>query len=467
MRKSMLPRASALACCLLFVLTCLQSPSSHARVAPADSIEALTETRLAAATAAIEQGLSIAAALNQRLASTPVACVRNQPDYACSGVLVRPMAATHAARFWEHDAEASARGSEAFVYLRSDRQQGALPGRGGYVLMSRFDALATGKPYEVKARPRPGEVQVSNWNAAQPGQVAIEALYYNPAVPNDLFRAQRSQLQWFKATAAWLPILRYSEGVGARFGFDQSEQLYDGYRVAERINKRFTTVTATCPDGRARYYCQGVWVRTTSSADVGRYRTWNPSPNSQRSNGVSFSWFSADTSVRRTLYTQGFTLRESGYPATRPINLRCGFPMDAITRLASDPCTFRGQCAALGITSTATWHTRYGRGPSAGCAFGNDAAAFRVLIDLRNRQTGFTDDHWNELMMAAWPQNVAAQLPLESFIYSAANGRANAQVFQREYVRDTLGRYLPVLFLNPTPPPNRLVTYNPDDQNVE
>ncbi|WP_295481968.1 hypothetical protein [uncultured Pseudomonas sp.] len=466
MKKSMLPRASALACCLLFVLTCLQSPPSHALVAPSDSIEVLTETRLAAATAAVEQGLSIAATLNQRLVSTPSACVRNQPDYACSGVLVRPMAAAHAVRFWEHDAEANARGSEAFVYLRSDRQQGALPGRGGYVLMSRFDALANGKPYEVKARPRPGEVQVNNWNAAQPNQIAIEALYYNPAVPNDLFRAQRSQLQWFKATAAWLPILRYDGGVGARFGFDQSEQLYDGYLIAERINQRFTTVTATCPDGRARYYCQGVWVRTTNIADVGRYRTWNPSPGSQRNNSVSFSWFSADTSVATTYHTQGFILRESGYAVTQPLTLRCGYPRDAATSGAADPCTFRGQCAALGITTTAAWRARYGSGTNPGCAFGNDAAAFRVLIDLRNRQTGFVNA-WNELMMAVWPQNVAAQLPLESFIYSAANGRANAQVFQREYVRDTLGRYLPVLFLNPTPPPNRLVTYNPDDQNVE
>lgn len=464
MKKSMLPRASALACCLLFVLTCLQSPPSHALVAPSDSIEVLTETRLAAATAAVEQGLSIAATLNQRLVSTPSACVRNQPDYACSGVLVRPMAAAHAVRFWEHDAEANARGSEAFVYLRSDRQQGALPGRGGYVLMSRFDALANGKPYEVKARPRPGEVQVNNWNAAQPNQIAIEALYYNPAVPNDLFRAQRSQLQWFKATAAWLPILRYSGGVGATFGFDQSEQLYDGYLVADRINQRFTTVSATCPDGRARYYCQGVWVRTTNINDVGHYRTWNPSPISQRSNGVSFSWFSADTSVLGTLHTQGFTLRESGYPVPQPINLRCGYPRDASTGL--DPCNFRGQCAALGITTTAAWRARYGNGSNAGCAFGNDAAAFRVLSDLRNRQTGF-NYYWNELIVAAWPQNVPAQLPLETFIYSAASARMNAQTFQREYLQDTRGLYRPVLFLNPTPPPNRLVTYNPDDQNVQ
>ncbi|MBJ9975119.1 hypothetical protein IAE35_06355 [Pseudomonas sp. S75] len=464
----MLPRAGMLSCCLLFATACLHAPSGHALVAAPDSIEVLNQNNLAAAADAVAQGVVIASALNQRLLSTPAACVRNQPDYTCSGVLARPMAANHAARFWEHDAEATARGSEAFVYLRSDLDQGPLSGRGGYILMARLEAMAAGKAYEVKARPNPAQVQVGNWDARQPTNVAIEALYYNPAASNDLFRAQRSQLQWFKATGAWLPILRYQGGPGATFGFDQGEQLYEGYQIAERINSRYTTVSATCPDGRARFYCQGVWVRTINIADVGKHRPWNPSPNSVRLNGVSFSWFSADASVSRTYHGQGFIMRESGYPVVQPLTVRCGYPRDAGTGTANDPCTFRNRCEALGINTTAAWFARYGRGTNEpGCAFGPGAAAFSTMVNLRNRTTGVDMGVWNEIMIAAWPQNVPAQLPLEAFIYTVSANRIGAQTFQREYVQYTQGSYLPVLYLNAAAPPNRLVTYNLDDQRVE
>ncbi|MGH8380820.1 hypothetical protein [Pseudomonas sp.] len=414
-------------------------------------------------------GQELARALNQRLASTPVRCLDGQPDYACSGVLVRPMAEKHLTQFWLHDAEAITHGGERFDYLRQDVSLAPDDQRTGYVMMSSFAAAAAGRPYSVKARPGPAEVLVSNWDHARPLTAAIEALYYTVAKPKALLRAQRGQLAWFRATGQWLPVLRFEPGnVAGAFGYDTRDQLYYGYEVMERVTGRYGDTSATCPDGSAAFNCNGVLLRTT---DVGNFHAWDPSPNSLARNGVSFSFLRTDTRVSTTYKVQGFIVRPQAYPVTQPMALRCVYPHDAHTGALADMCTSRPSCASLNITTAQAWKSNYQGNSISSCYFSPNPVEFQLSNAIRGAG-GFSPDYgWNELMMAAWRPGTGAGLPLEAFIYGGVTARPGqglpgAQAFQLDYYQTTQ-RYLPILRVQPGAPVAQVFSYNPDDQQVD
>ncbi|MFR0674132.1 hypothetical protein ACLUUI_10665 [Enterobacterales bacterium AW_CKDN230030176-1A_HGKHYDSX7] len=414
-------------------------------------------------------GAETADALNLRLVDTPKRCAANQPDFACSGVLVRPLAEGHGANFWAHDAAATQRGSEQFFYLRSDLPFQSISEKTGYVLMNRFEALAQDKSYDVSARPQPQVVEVKNWNVQPARQVPVQALYYRLGAPGAMWRGQRNQLAWYQATGEWLPLLRYlPEDTQTPFGFAQQEQLFEGYEVASRINARFADVRPTCSDGRSRDHCNGVWVRTT---DVGNFRAWNVSPASKKGNGVSFSYFASDMKVLRTYKPQGFIMRPSGAPVPQPLTLRCSHPYDNYTGGAPDMCTFKGVCAVKGINTAQQWLKQYRTTPQNACALGTDAAAFKMIAEIRSNAVSDSFGY-NEFIMAAWPDNIPASLPLEAFIYSVRShvsgpGIEGGKRFQRDYHADTATGYLPLLRLDPDAPNGQLVSYRPEDQYVE
>ncbi|MDF9618042.1 hypothetical protein P5705_10340 [Pseudomonas entomophila] len=412
-------------------------------------------------------GLETAIALNQRVAATPERCMNNTPEDACSGVLMRPMSEAHQREFWRHDSLAQWQQYEAFQLLRRDGKGVANPERSGYILHAGIEASTLDKPYQVVAR-EGNEVRVAYWDDKQPKQLAVQAIYYQPGLPEALLRAQRSQLAWFQATGQWLPVLRYVAG-DLPFGFAQSEQLYNGYAVAKAINERYTSKDTVCAGGRARFYCNGVWVRTV---DNDQYKAWNPVPTDfTKEQGVSFAYFAHDTSVFKTYKAQGFVLFASEYPVTTPILPMCVYPFDAGTRLNREVCSFRGRCGALQPQS---WLATYRGRPYQSCAYLVDETQFQLSVETRYqaRAAGVGDAYgWNELMLGAWAQNIPAQLPIQAFIhsdavYSGANGLVGARKFQRQYVQET-GRYLPVLSLRPSAPGNVLVTYVPEEQEVQ
>ncbi|EST15302.1 hypothetical protein EDP1_1722 [Pseudomonas putida S610] len=407
-------------------------------------------------------GPEVADALNMRLADTPEKCAANQPDYACSGVLARPMAQSHPYNFWEHDSAASQRGSEKFVYLRSDLPAASATENTGFILMNRFEALAQEKAYDVSARPQPETVEVSNWDAQTPAKVAVQALYYRLGVPGALWRGQRHQLSWYQATGEWLPLVRYQPSDSLIFGFAQSEQLYEGYAVAARINARYVDTAPACPDGSARYNCNGVWVR---GAGTGNFRVWNNTFDSKRNNAVSFSFYAADTHVVQSpTYTQGYILKASSAPAAQPITLRCMYPQNAYTSGSNYPCSHQGVCRSMGITTAQQWVSRY-NGTRSTCAFDADQAGFQVAAEVRKLRSA---QDWNEAVMNVWPDNVPGDLPLEAFYYrNPTTAKENARRYQREFNQDTAGGYLPVMALDTYAPNGQLVEYRPEDQYFE
>ncbi|WP_049695701.1 hypothetical protein [Pseudomonas fulva] len=408
-------------------------------------------------------GPEVADALNMRLADTPEKCAANQPDYACSGVLARPMAQNHPYNFWEHDSAASQRGSEQFVYLRSDLPAATATENTGFILMNRFEALAQDKAYDVSSRPQPETVEVSNWDAQTPAKVAVQALYYRLDVPGALWRGQRHQLSWYQATGEWLPLVRYQPSDSLVFGFAQSEQLNEGYAVAARINARYVDTAPACPDRSARYNCNGVWVR---GAGPGNFRVWNNTPDSKLNNAVSFSFYAADTQVvQSSNYTQGYILKASGAPAAQPITLRCMYPQNAATSRRNNPCSHQGVCRSLGITTATQWNNRYNGGRNGTCAFDADQAGFQLAAEVRKLRSA---NDWNEAVMNVWPDNVPADLPLEAFYYrNTATAKDTARRYQREFNQDTAGGYLPVLALDTYAANGQLVEYRPEDQYFE
>lgn len=412
-------------------------------------------------------GAQTAALLNARYASTASQCVGRAPAFACSGIVLRTLMPNQAEKFWVPDA---AEGTDMrFIFVRKDHVPTTLGSGAGFLLFDRFTALAHGKPYQAtQPAANLGEVVVNGWNAQAPGQLAIQGVFYDPGQAGSLLRAQSSQRDYFQATGTWLPLLRLQLGEpqGQVFGFSQQDQLDNGYRVAARLNTRYLDTgngDDTCRGNRGAFYCRGVLLRTT---DVGNFRAWNPSSNSVRGNGVSFSYFRADSKVLRTYKPQGLVIREEAAPATIPLSLRCVFPFDGGTSGRADMCNFRPSCASVGVDSAAAWLARYRGSPYTSCWFSPTAQEFRVANEIRQQLTEFHG--WNELMVAAWPAGAPLGLPLEALLYSTVsyvtgNGLAGGKRFQTDYFADT-GRTLPLLQLRPMPTDGRLFIYDPNDQ---
>lgn len=311
---------------------------------------------------------------------------------------------------------------------------------------------------------KPNELMIRNWDSQSPKLIPIEALFYDSTQAGALLGAQLDQRDYFDATGDWLPILRMdlSDSQTGVFGFNLRDQLYIGYTTAAALNARYADTSTTCRGEYAGYFCNGVLFRSTQATTA--YHAWNPSPGSVTNNGVSFSYTRADVTFTVLVYNRpfGFIFRELLAPAGHPQTLRCAYPYDAATGGSTDPCTFRGECEALGITSVELWQQHYSATPGRGCAFSATPAQFQLSIDVR-RVVPDIADSWNEIMMAAWPQNIPLQLPLEALFYSQASGLGPAQFIQRDFYNQT-GHFLPIVLMDLAATDGQVFNYAPLDQ---
>ena len=321
---------------------------------------------------------------------------------------------------------------------------------------------------EAPWRGQLNQVQISNWDAEQPDKLAVQALFYDVSKPGGLLAAQRDQRDFHLATGQWLPILRLdlADAGHAPFGLVLRDQLYEGYSVASRLNARFADTRKTCPGDTPAYYCDGVLMRSAEATTA--FHAWDPSPASTRYNGVSFSYLRQDIGMTQLVFSRphGFLFRETQAPVAVPAQVRCAYPYDAGTSGApTDACTHHQRCEDLGIDSVAAWGARYGNAIHASCAFAATVEGFQLHIDVRELNPG-NRGLWNEIMLAAWPQGIPEQLPLEAFFYQrGTNGLANAQFIQRDYYTVT-GRWLPIVVAGLGGAPNEEFTYDSADQAV-
>lgn len=405
-------------------------------------------------------GPEVAQRLNQAFVSTPDHCVGKRAAYYCSGIMFKQVLPGDPVPFWSHGPDAIARGAERFDYLRRDIAAGPLTQDSGYIFADRFTAKGQDKDYELlgdDGMSRPPELLVVNWGALSPTLLPVQALYYR-SMPG-LKLALRNQLDWFEATGDWLPVLRFDAAAspGEQFGFEQRDQVYSGYQVADRINQRFSNTASTCPDGRSALYCNGVIIRGTGYGDA--FHSWNPSPNSVARDGVSFSYVRGDVGTVGVVGNEGLIFHELGRPSAHSVRFRCAYPANAGTNIIPNSC--RSTCRSENITTVAAWQARYGERPGDSCTFGDTPAEFQLNTDVRAGQP-WAKNH-NELIIGAWPQNIPLELPIEAFFWEGGVGLPGARHIQKDFLQET-GRFMPIVRVDLNASGNKF-TYVPADQS--
>lgn len=328
---------------------------------------------------------------------------------------------------------------------------------------------------------KPNELLLKNWDELTPAKIPVQALFYDTTQKGALLGAQRDQRDYFKATGEWLPVLRMAlnDETHNVFGFNLQDQLYVGYQVASKLNARFADTSFTCPGNRAAYYCNGVLIRVTDASPD--FHAWNPSPGSITRNGVSFSYIRADvgTTLLVSSRTQGLIMKESAAPTGYPLTVRCAYPSNSTTSGRTDSCNgYTGQieiskpCDEQGVVDVATWVKHFSgiNNQAYQCSFKADQPQFALSIEVRAHFPNPTNRNaHNELIIAAWPQDIPERLPLEAFFYQdnevRATGLQGAQFMQQDYANITQ-RYLPIIRVNLTATNGQIFTYAPQEQST-
>ncbi|MFJ2994385.1 hypothetical protein [Pandoraea sp. NPDC087047] len=427
-------------------------------------------------------GADVAYQINQRYQQTPSECFVASPVQECSGVLMRA-APTPGGDLFALSTEETAAGMARLDYVRRDIETTRLSDSVGFILAPRPEAVGNGKPYELlcgcpppdASAPapcndcpgQPNTVGVSLWNPAAPQTIAVQAIFYDVNNGGQLATALEYQRQYFNSAGQWLPILRVAFGAQGTtaFGYDARDQLDIGYASADDINARYADTRSVCPGNRAAYFCDGVVIRVTGWGTT--FHSWNPSPSSLNSNGVSFSYMRADARVDRLVSEvrddAGMIVREFSAPAEHPLQMRCIYAEDTGTG-PPDRCyrTYPQFCNAMNITTVSAFISHYSR--YSHCAFDVDPQSFQLSIDVRPYIPPGTPYPWNEAIIALWPPDIPEKLPIEAFFY-VGNDPSGVQYVQRDYMAMT-GRFMPVVRVNLPPGNGPIFTYDPAVQSV-
>jgi hypothetical protein len=273
--------------------------------------------------------------------------------------------------------------------------------------------------------------------------------------------------RWEQVSLMELPVDRFGVDAlqivdGKSSGYSSHRYFYpknlsEGALTAQRLNARFADTRSACPNNEAAYYCNGVLLRPTDASPD--FRAWDSSPRSVVLNGVSFSYLRADTRLSRLVRNQGVIMKELDASSDYLLRVRCSFPYDGATDGRSDRCTEHSTggaisqtCEAQGINTVAKWRDYFYALPSKsfGCSFIPDQSRFDLSIKARAALDEVdANAQPNELIVAAWPQGLAEELPLEALFYTASSASAlsGAKFMQRDYRRET-GQTLPIVRLD-------------------
>lgn len=267
----------------------------------------------------------------------------------------------------------------------------------------------------------------------------------------------------------------------------------NGAAVAAELTRRYQDTRADC--GQASmpaFLCSGIVLRSTVPST--QYSSWNPSPHSQESGGVSFSFLRKDSKFRDLVFGQinGLIFYPvlANPPGIRQIEVLCSYPIDGWSQLRDKPgCGGHDyyplesrRCQTLGITTAEQWMAHWQRAPVP-----SNAPAYQCSFDVRDSMNHLAADSFyqsirtrnmlgaswffqhNELILATWPQNIPRELPIEAFFYLyTPGGLAGAQHDQRDFYNKSGGIVKPIiqLILPATPAADPIFTYVPGDQAV-
>jgi hypothetical protein len=282
-------------------------------------------------------------------------------------------------------------------------------------------------------------------------------------------REQQQQQQQQQQSA---PVEQAPMAVQAESGIASTtnSMAQSGAAVAAELTAQYNDTRLNC--GKASmpaFLCRGVMLRSTVASDA--YSSWNPSPNSVRSGGVSFSYLSRDAKFSGLVYGQknGFIF----YPVldrpvgTRQIEVLCAFPLDGGTSNRDKAgcgahrldLAGSGLCHTVGINLSNQWVARWNQYKVAYRMCGYDvsdtrnnlgADSFHRAILSHNkanifpRQNAQSTYDYIELILKTWPQNIPKELPIRAFFY-LDGGLPGAQHDQRDFFNKTDGRVIPII----------------------
>ncbi|MHC8371986.1 halovibrin HvnA [Pseudomonas sp. MDT1-85] len=237
----------------------------------------------------------------------------------------------------------------------------------------------------------------------------------------------------------------------------------NGTTVASNLTNRYNDVRPDCgKPSMPAFLCRGIVLRSTVPSDA--YSSWNPSPHSQTSGGVSFTFLGKDAKFKNLVFGQknGFIF----YPVlskpegTRQIEVLCAYPRDGATQLRDKPgCGAHPyapdrsrRCQTIGIATAEQWVANWNQNIWNMCSFdvrdsmnslGADSFYQSIRVhNLKNLFAGAYD--YTELILATWPQNIPQELPIEAFYY-LPGGLAGAQHDQRDFYAKTGGKVVPII----------------------
>ncbi|WP_371921069.1 halovibrin HvnA [Pseudomonas sp. HMWF021] len=275
-------------------------------------------------------------------------------------------------------------------------------------------------------------------------------------------------------------------GVASTTSSTASSTAQTGPQVAADLTARYNDVRVNCGSASMpAFLCRGIMLRSTVPSTA--YKAWNPSPHSQTSGGVSFSFLSKDAKFTGLVFGQknGFIF----YPVldrpagTRQIQILCAFPIDGGTFLRDKPgCGAHPyepigsrRCQTIGTTTAEQWITRWNQYKLAYymCSFDvrdqmNNLAADSFYQSIRAHQLAnfFAGPHdYIELVLETWPQNIPTELPIQAFFY-LEGGLAGAQFDQKDFFNSTGGKVVPIIkiVLPSTPEADATFSFNQADQ---
>lgn len=336
----------------------------------------------------------------------------------------------------------------------------------------------------------PNELLVATWNEDAPQNLPIVGFFYDARAPALYAQAQKLQGDYQRQTGRLLPVVRLNLAQADNNVFSLPPSPVDGAAVAAELNRRFNTLDDSCA-GNPAYYCNGVLTRIVNYSPD--YKAWNPSPDSQALGSVAFSYLRRDVNIAE-LYSdyplaEGLIFKDLDTAArdgNYSMTLLCSFVTDADSRRrANNGCganpaypSDSGYCSTQNITTVDQWWAHYssvaGGGPWTArnyhqCSFlGSSASAFAVSLHARERLPAAEAGYHNEVVLRVWPQDIAAQLPLQAIFYHVRGtrgvGLAGAQGIQRDY-KNTTGEILPIVRIT-LEDPSSPFRYQSSDQAV-
>lgn len=266
-----------------------------------------------------------------------------------------------------------------------------------------------------------------------------------------------------------------------------------GNEVQDALNQSYANISTDCgSSSRPAFLCSGVLIRGTD-AYSSSFHSWDPSPSSQTSGGVSFSYLRKDSKFSKLAYgyNNGFIF----YPYFNApegkdtnIDIMCSFPIDAASENRGDKgCgssaaypQASGNCQAQGIYTAAQWYEHYQQGNNDHqyqCSFEtsdnsvyNTADGFYQTLLSMALIGAPSFNEQNELRLATWAQGMQNTLPMEAFFYiSGTSGLSSAQSNQQDFYNNTSGHILiPVIEMKMPASQSEDVQfiYNESDQTI-